>query len=101
MPGAIASLQMSPQGVVRSFYPLKGNEIAMGHNLFKGEHLQPPGQQGCRRTIGPDCALVGAPWWACKGVVRIGATCLQVCKHVQAAGIEAKQAVSISKYICL
>lgn len=36
VPGAIASLQMSPQGVVRSFYPLKGNEIAMGHNLFKG-----------------------------------------------------------------
>jgi hypothetical protein len=28
---------MSPQGVVRSFYPLAGNEIAMQHNLLKGQ----------------------------------------------------------------
>lgn len=39
VPGAIASLQMTPQGVVHSFYPLKGNEAAMNHNLLKGlEH---------------------------------------------------------------
>lgn len=35
VPGSIASLQMTPQGVVRSFYPLKGNEAALNHNLFK------------------------------------------------------------------
>jgi hypothetical protein len=29
---------MSPQGVVRSFYPLAGNEMAMQHNLLKGQH---------------------------------------------------------------
>jgi sensor domain CHASE-containing protein len=28
---------MTPQGVVRSFYPLKGNEVALQHNLLKGE----------------------------------------------------------------
>lgn len=38
VPGAIASLQMTPQGVVRSFYPLKGNEVALQHNLLKGAH---------------------------------------------------------------
>ncbi len=37
VPGAIASLQLTPQGVVHSFYPLKGNEVAMGHNLLKGQ----------------------------------------------------------------
>jgi sensor domain CHASE-containing protein len=36
VPGSVASLQMTPQGVVRSFYPLKGNEAALNHNLFKG-----------------------------------------------------------------
>jgi hypothetical protein len=37
VPGAIASLQMSPQGVVHSFYPLEGNQAAMHHNLLKGD----------------------------------------------------------------
>jgi sensor domain CHASE-containing protein len=37
VPGAIASLQLTPQGVVHSFYPLKGNEAAMGHNVLKGQ----------------------------------------------------------------
>lgn len=36
VPGSVASLQMTPQGVVRSFYPLKGNEAALNHNLFRG-----------------------------------------------------------------
>jgi sensor domain CHASE-containing protein len=43
VPGSVASLQMTPQGVVRSFYPLKGNEAALNHNLFRGAaspHLQ-------------------------------------------------------------
>ncbi|WIA33746.1 hypothetical protein OEZ86_006861 [Tetradesmus obliquus] len=35
VPGSVASLQMTPQGVVRSFYPLKGNEAALNHNLFR------------------------------------------------------------------
>jgi hypothetical protein len=39
VPGSVASLQMSPQGVVRSFYPLKGNEAALNHNLFRGRLL--------------------------------------------------------------
>lgn len=37
VPGAIASLQLTPQGVVHSMYPLKGNEAAMGHNVLKGQ----------------------------------------------------------------
>jgi hypothetical protein len=44
VPGAIASLQMSPQGVVHSFYPLEGNQAAMHHNLLKGEQV---GQGPC------------------------------------------------------
>lgn len=44
-PEAIASLQLSPQSVVRSFYPLAGNEQAMGHNLLKGAARQLPWQQ--------------------------------------------------------
>lgn len=39
VPGAIASLQASPSGIVRSYYPLKGNEKAMNHNLFQGKML--------------------------------------------------------------
>ena len=35
-PGSVASLQLSPQGVVKFFYPVKGNEAAINHNLLKG-----------------------------------------------------------------
>jgi hypothetical protein len=35
-PEAVASLQATPQAVVRSFYPIAGNEAAMGHDLLRG-----------------------------------------------------------------
>jgi hypothetical protein len=42
VPGSVASLQMTPQGVVRSFYPIKGNEAALNHNLFRGAAVLKP-----------------------------------------------------------
>ncbi|KAF8060038.1 serine/threonine-protein kinase [Scenedesmus sp. PABB004] len=35
VPGSVASLQLTPNGVVSTFYPLKGNEQALNHNLLK------------------------------------------------------------------
>ncbi|KAI8463338.1 MAG: hypothetical protein J3K34DRAFT_149057 [Monoraphidium minutum] len=46
-PGAVASLQATPQAVVRSFYPLEGNEAAVGHNLLK----DPERRQAALETI--------------------------------------------------
>jgi sensor domain CHASE-containing protein len=33
---AVASLQLAPHGVVRSIYPMRGNEAALGLDLLKG-----------------------------------------------------------------
>ncbi|GBG00256.1 hypothetical protein Rsub_12900 [Raphidocelis subcapitata] len=44
---AVASLQLTPQGVVRSFYPLPGNEAALNHDLLR----DPDRRQAALETI--------------------------------------------------
>jgi hypothetical protein len=63
VPGAIASLQMSPQGVVHSFFPLQGNEVAMRHNLFKGTDRAAAAAATCDMPRG--CAVSARPEAGC------------------------------------
>eukprot|EP00775_Hariotina_reticulata_P009645 gene9645-9805_t len=51
VPDAIASLQASPAGIVRSFYPLKGNEKALNHNLFKDPARRTAALETVRRGV--------------------------------------------------
>lgn len=35
--GGVSNLQLAPAGVIRAIHPLKGNEKAIGHNIFKDD----------------------------------------------------------------
>jgi len=66
-PGAVASLQLTPQGVVRSFYPVQGNEQAVAHNLLK----DPARRAAALETIERGELTVQGPLYLKQGFVGV------------------------------
>ncbi|KIZ04181.1 hypothetical protein MNEG_3785, partial [Monoraphidium neglectum] len=66
-PEAVASLQATPQAVVRSFYPIAGNEAAMGHDLLR----DPERRQAALETIQRGALTLQGPMMLKQGFIGV------------------------------
>ncbi len=47
----ISNLQLAPDGVVSKIFPLKGNEAAIGHNIFRDDKRKDEAVEAVRRRV--------------------------------------------------